>query len=48
MIWMLKKVANGIYDEGRHFHLKIEEVLKELGCKKVTGDDAMHTYRNKI
>ena len=44
---MLKKAANGLYDESHHFHLKIEEVLKELGCKKVTGDDTMYTYHNE-
>ena len=27
--------------------MKFDEVLKELGCKKVTGDDAMYTYHNE-
>ena len=44
---MLKKVVNNPYNEGRQFHLKIEEVFKELGCKKVTGDEDMYTYHNE-
>ena len=47
MIWRLKKAANGLYDGGRHLYLMIDEVLKELGCKKVTGEDAMYTYHNE-
>ena len=47
MIWRLKKAANGLYDGGRHLYLKIDEVLQELGCKKVTGDDAMYTYHDE-
>ena len=47
MIWRLKKAANGLYDGGRHLYLKIDEVLKELGCKKVTGDDAMYTCHDE-
>ena len=27
--------------------MKIDEVLKELGCKKVTGYDALYSYHNK-
>ena len=47
MIWKLKKAANGLYDGGRHLYLKIDEVLKELGCTKVTGDDAMYTCHDE-
>ena len=47
MIWRLKKATYGLYDGGRHLYLKIDKVLKELGCKKVTGDDALYSYHDK-
>ena len=47
MIWRMKKAANGLYDEDRHLYLKIDEALKELGCKEVTGDDTMYTYHDE-
>ena len=47
MIWRLKKAANSLYDGDCHLYLKIDEALKELGCKKVTGDDAMYTNHDK-
>ena len=47
MILKLKKATYGLYDGGHHLYLKIDEVLKELGCKKVTGDDALYSYHDK-
>ena len=47
MIWVLKKAVNGPYNEVRQSHLRIDEALKQLGCKKVAGDEDMHTYHNE-
>ena len=47
IIWRLKKAANGLYDGGRHLYLRIDEVLRELGMKKVTGDEALYTYHDE-
>ena len=44
MLWRLKKATYGLYDGGRHHYLKIDEVLKEFGCKKVKGDDTLYSY----
>ena len=47
MIWVLKKVVKDPYDEGWQFHLKVEEALKELGCKNVTRYVSMYTFHNR-
>ena len=47
MIWVLKKVVNSPYNEVRQSHLRIDEALKQLGCKKVAGAEDMHTYHNE-
>ena len=47
MIWVLKKVVNCPYDEVQQSHLRIDEALKQLGCKKVAGAEDMHTYHNE-
>ena len=47
MIWVLKKAVNGPYNEVWQSYLRIDEALKHLGCKKVAGDEDMHTYHNE-
>ena len=47
MIWVLKKVVNGPYDEVWQSHLRIDEALKQLGCKKVARDEYMYNYHNE-
>ena len=44
MVWKMNKTANGLYDGGRKFYLKVDEVLRKLGHKRLTGEEAMYTF----
>ena len=45
MIWRLVKAVYGMYDSGRKWYFKVEEVLHRLGCKKAKLDHCLFTYR---
>ena len=46
VIWKIKRPAYGLYDAGRNWFLAVEKALIELGCSKVTGDDALFVFHN--
>ena len=37
----------GTYDGSRNFYLSDDEMLRKLGCKKVTGEEALYTYHGE-
>ena len=47
VIWKLKKPLYGLNDASRKFWLKIKEVFKEFGLKKLDGDEAMYYKHDK-
>ena len=47
LLWKIIKPAYGLYDAGRSWFLAVEKALCELGCKKVTGDDALFMFHDK-
>merc|ERR1711984_63069 len=47
MIWKLKKPLYGLNDASRKFWLKIKEVFKNFGLKKLDGDEAMYYKHDK-
>lgn len=47
IIWKIKRPAYGLYDAGRNWFLAVEKTLTDLGCTKVTGDDALFMYHNE-
>ena len=46
-IWKLKKPLYGLNDASRKFWLKIKEVFKNFGLKKLDGDEAMYYKHDK-
>merc|ERR1712030_41308 len=42
ILWKLKKPLYGLNDASRKFWLKIKEVFKNFGLRKVDGDEAMY------
>merc|ERR1711905_41629 len=42
MIWKLKKPLYGLNDVSRKFCLKVKEVFKNFGLKKLIGDEALY------
>ena len=44
---ILKKIVCGTNDGACSFYLSMNETLKKLGGKQVTGDDAFYTFHNK-
>ena len=46
-IWKLKKTVYGTYDGSRNFYLSVDETLRKLGCKKVTGEEALYTFHDE-
>ena len=46
-IWRLKKNVYGTDDGTRSFYLSMDESLKKLNCKQITGDSALYTYHGK-
>ena len=47
LLWKIVKPAYGLYDAGRNWYLEVEKTLNELGCKKVTGDEALFSFHNE-
>merc|ERR1712030_114011 len=46
-IWKLKKPLYGLNDASRKFWLKIKEVFKNFGLKKLDGDKALYYKHDK-
>ena len=46
-IWRLKKPLYGLNDASRKFWLKIKEVFKNFGLKKLVGDEALYYKHNE-
>ena len=44
MIWKLKKPLYGLNDASRMFWLRVKNIFKELGLRKLDGDEAVY-YR---
>ena len=47
IIWRLKKPLYGLNDASRKFWLKVKEVFKNFGLKKLVGDEALYYKHNK-
>ena len=47
ILWRLKKPLYGLNDASRKFWLKIKEVFKNFGLKKVDGDEALYYKHDK-
>ena len=45
MVWQLMKAVYGMYDSGRKWYFKVEEVLVRLGCKKARLDHCLFMFR---
>ena len=42
-----ERERESLYDVGRNWFLAVEKALIELGCRKVTGDDALFMFHNE-
>merc|ERR1712030_168749 len=47
IIWRLKKPLYGLNDASRKFWLKVKQVFKNFGLKKLDGDEAMYYKHDK-
>ena len=41
-IWKLKKPLYGLNDASRKFWLRVKNIFKELGLRKLSGDEAVY------
>ena len=46
-IWRLKKNVYGTDDGTRSFYLSMDESLKKLNCKQITGDNALYAFHGE-
>ena len=46
-IWKLKKPLYGLNDASRKFWLMVKNLFKEMGLKKLEGDEAVYYMLNE-
>ena len=46
ILWKLKKSCYGLYDGSRNWFLAVKKELEKLGCKQVTGEEALFSKHN--
>ena len=42
IIWKLKKPLYGLIDASRKFWLRVKNILKKIGLRKLDGDEAVY------
>ena len=47
ILWKLRKPLYGLNDASRKFWLKVKEVFRDFGLKKLVGDEALYYKHNK-